>query len=213
MASLATVAPSVNVSRGVASGIRYTDPDRMMLFARGRPLTLARYPNHGDSSVASGFVGLATMSAGYVVPTPNNSSSNNSSRNHRSATLSVDMAVVPNAISYSRAEGANGMTGRPEQWVATGGAPQLAVHGAFRFQWADQMLAVARVDTTNGTFVFEKACVELHYWPPVRGSPYYVVDLLQELDSPGEWWLDRSTGLLYVYVDPPPFVRGCEQCV
>ena len=32
--------------------------------------------------------------------------------------------------------------GRPKRWAATGGAPQLAVHGAWRFEWADQMMEV-----------------------------------------------------------------------
>ena len=31
---------------------------------------------------------------------------------------------------------------------------------------------------------------------------YYAYNLLEELDQPGEWYLDRSTGTLYLY--PPP---------
>ena len=36
--------------------------------------------------------------------------------------------------------------------------------------------------------------------------PYFVQDLLQELDQPGEVWLERSTGMLFIY--PPDSARG-----
>ena len=48
----------------------------------------------------------------------------------------------------------------------------------------------------RSTFVFDQAnCSALRYWPPQTGAPYYVVDLLQEMDAPGEFWLDRASGV------------------
>lgn len=90
MVSLADVAPTVNASLGVVSGIQYRNPDRMMIFARGRPLTLARYPNTDATDTNSLFLGLATMSAGYAAPQSNGSVP----------------PKVPNAISYAGADGA-----------------------------------------------------------------------------------------------------------
>jgi hypothetical protein len=42
----------------------------------------------------------------------------------------------------------------------------------------------------------------------VKGSPYQGLNLLCELDSPGEWYLDRATGLLYFW--PPKPLPGAE---
>ena len=47
-------------------------------------------------------------------------------------------------------QGASGLPKeRPARWAATGGAPQLAVHGAFRYEWADQMLEVVSTNLSN----------------------------------------------------------------
>ena len=42
----------------------------------------------------------------------------------------------------------------------------------------------------------------------VKGSPYQGINLLCELDSPGEWYLDRATGLLYFW--PPAPLKGSQ---
>ena len=41
----------------------------------------------------------------------------------------------------------------------------------------------------------------LYRTPCQKGGPYYVYNLLSELDSPGEWYLDRDSGILYFW--PP----------
>ena len=38
-----------------------------------------------------------------------------------------------------------------------------------------------------------------------QGIQYYAFNLLEEIDMPGEWYLDRSTGILYLY--PPSNLR------
>jgi hypothetical protein len=35
------------------------------------------------------------------------------------------------------------------------------------------------------------------------GAPYYFYNVLEELDTPGEWYLDRESGLLYWYPSMP----------
>ena len=58
-------------------------------------------------------------------------------------------------------------------------------------------------------FVFDEGrCSQVHYWPPQQGAPFYALDLLQELDIPGEWWLDRAAGELFVY--PPAGLTGTD---
>ncbi len=41
----------------------------------------------------------------------------------------------------------------------------------------------------------------------LKGAPYFAVNLLCELDTPGEWYLDRDTGKLYFW-PPSPIEKG-----
>jgi hypothetical protein len=159
---------SVDAGKG-APGMLYRDPDRLQVFARGeRSLTLARWPDEGETPSGSKFHSYASMSAGYLVPT------HKLTAPHR---LRADVTPKPNAISFAGAPGAAGLEpARVKRWLLHGGVPQLAVHGAFRWQWADQMLRVTTIDPKNHTFVFESGCQALRYWPPVKRSPYYVID-------------------------------------
>eukprot|EP01050_Picozoa_sp_SAG11_P023734 SAG11_NODE_4857_length_1745_cov_1.350547_2_plen_390_part_00 len=185
----------LSFGKGLA-GWDYRNTDRLQVFFGPRdaaPLTLARYPNVGDKVQGSEFVSYATGSDGYVLP--RNAPSGEAEGGKQKA----------DAFSFGGAPLAVGMGNRPQHWAATGGAPQLAVHGAWRFEWADQMMSVTHVNLTNESFSFDGARTNLlRYWPPMAGCPYYVLDLLQELDSPGEWWLDRSTGELFVYPPTAP---------
>ncbi|MBD3291524.1 MAG: hypothetical protein GF393_01260, partial [Armatimonadia bacterium] len=44
----------------------------------------------------------------------------------------------------------------------------------------------------------------------LSGAPYFGINLLCELDSPGEWYLDRDSGILYFW---PPSPVGEGRCV
>jgi len=44
-----------------------------------------------------------------------------------------------------------------------------------------------------------------HWYGYRKGARWYAVNLLSELDSPGEWYLERSTGMLYFW--PPASVK------
>jgi len=61
----------------------------------------------------------------------------------------------------------------------------------------------------NGqTFTFEKP---LHYWPVNEGQWYFALNLIEELDAPGEWWFDRTTQTLFVFPPkevPPSVAMG-----
>jgi hypothetical protein len=74
--------------------------------------------------------------------------------------------------------------------------------GYFRFLWADATVKITKVDPAVHTITAAEA---YQYGPPGmdngQGIQYYAFNLLEEIDQPGEWYLDRTTGVLYLY--PP----------
>ena len=74
--------------------------------------------------------------------------------------------------------------------------------GYFRYLWADATIKVARIDPAARTVTTAEA---YQYDEPGmdtgQGIQYYAFNLLEEIDEPGEWYLDRKAGVLYLY--PP----------
>ncbi|NLX13901.1 MAG: right-handed parallel beta-helix repeat-containing protein [Phycisphaerales bacterium] len=81
-------------------------------------------------------------------------------------------------------------------------ATDLWLFGYFHFLWADATIKVDRIDPAARTITTAEP---YHYGG--RGMDtrqpiiYYAFNLIEELDQPGEWYLDRDTGILYLY--PP----------
>ena len=88
---------------------------------------------------------------------------------------------------------------RHERWIE---AEDPWLFGYFRFLWADATIPVSRIDPETRTVTCDPA---YHYGRPGmstgQGIRYYAFNLLEEIDQPGEWYLDRETGILYLY--PP----------
>ncbi|MBU0610038.1 MAG: right-handed parallel beta-helix repeat-containing protein, partial [Armatimonadetes bacterium] len=74
--------------------------------------------------------------------------------------------------------------------------------GYFRYLWADGTIKVSKVDPAMKTLTCNEA---YQYGGPGmhtgQGIQYYAFNLLEEIDQPGEWYLDRTVGVLYLY--PP----------
>jgi len=71
-----------------------------------------------------------------------------------------------------------------------------------RFNWSSNMLPVESFDREGRLFTLrESASYEIR-----PGDRYFLRNLFEELDSPGEWYLDRSTWTLYFW--PPEPVAG-----
>jgi hypothetical protein len=103
----------------------------------------------------------------------------------------------------SRAEGKPSvfeyLDDRHERWTQ---ARDPWLFGYFRYLWADATIRVSRIDTDARTVICDQA---YQYGPPGmdtrQGIRYYAFNLLEEIDQPGEWYLDREAGVLYLY--PP----------
>lgn len=69
------------------------------------------------------------------------------------------------------------------------------IFGYFRYNWADAQFG-AKIDFENGNIITAK---DLSAFGAVSGQRFYFFNLLEEIDRAGEWYLDRETGMLYLY--------------
>jgi len=103
-----------------------------------------------------------------------------------------------------RSEGRDGKRGgkftytgdRPKRWRAAEG---VWLTGYWCHDWSDQTIRIKSIDSGNRTITL--AAPHGYGLGGKAKRRYYAVNLLEELDAPGEWYLDAKRGLLYFY--PP----------
>ena len=88
---------------------------------------------------------------------------------------------------------------RPARW---GQAEELWFHGFWRELWYDQHIKAAAVDTNSRLVTLTVA----PGYGLTNGMPYYAENLLEEITIPGEWYLNRASGILYFW--PPAAPTG-----
>jgi len=81
---------------------------------------------------------------------------------------------------------------RMEKWQT---ADQALMWGRFYWEWATQSVPVDYVVPASG----EIASKVPSAFSVRTGQPWYIYNLLEEIDEPGEYFLDRNTGYLYIY--------------
>jgi len=86
---------------------------------------------------------------------------------------------------------------RPARWQQ---ARDAWVYGYWYWHWADSTLGVASIDAQK----HEITTAQVPGYGVREGQPYYFFNLLEEIDEPGEWYLDRATGTLYWYPPEDP---------
>ena len=91
--------------------------------------------------------------------------------------------------------------GRPERWR---NEPDIMLHGYWFWDWADQRMRAAAIDPEKHRITLESPH---HTFGYRKGMHWYAYNLLPELDSPGEWYLDRTAGVLYFW-PPEPIEDG-----
>ncbi len=68
------------------------------------------------------------------------------------------------------------------------------LYGYWQFDWADESIAVSTIDPAEGTVTLAGP----HCYPVAEGRPFTAENLLEEIDRPGEYYLDRLAGKLYL---------------
>ena len=84
-----------------------------------------------------------------------------------------------------------------DRWQAWSQAPELWVNGLFANYWASNALPAS---ITDGVVTLgEEASYGVN-----PSMPFYVFNLLEELDIPGEFYLERQSGRLYLWPGQTP---------
>ncbi len=90
---------------------------------------------------------------------------------------------------------------RLERWARE---RDIWVHGYWAWEWAEQRQPVDHIEAATRTIAIAPP---YHTYGYRAGQPFYAFNLLCELDMPGEWYLDRESGLLYFW---PPAPLECN---
>lgn len=80
---------------------------------------------------------------------------------------------------------------RPERWKQEA---NVWLYGYWFFDWADSYERVVSIDTQRRELVLDEPYSRYGYR---ADAPFYALNLLCEIDMPGEWHLDSRTGILY----------------
>ena len=91
---------------------------------------------------------------------------------------------------------------RPDRWV---GEQDIWLHGYWFWDWADSYEKIASIDPQQNLITLAKPD---HPYGFLKGQRYYALNVLAELDRPGEWRLDRAHGVLYFW--PPAPIDSAE---
>jgi hypothetical protein len=87
---------------------------------------------------------------------------------------------------------------RPGRWAAE---KDIWLHGFWVWDWADQRIPLHDVDAATNTISLGDATSRSYGLR--TGQWFYAENVLPELDSPGEWYLDRDTSRLYFWPTAP----------
>ena len=90
---------------------------------------------------------------------------------------------------------------RPKRWADE---PDAWVHGYWFWDWSDQRHKVDSIDTAKRIIAVRPP---YHSYGYRVGQWFYAFNILAELDQPGQWYLDRRSGVLYFW-PPADLAKG-----
>ncbi len=90
---------------------------------------------------------------------------------------------------------------RPARWTAE---KDIWLHGYWFWDWSDSYGKVESIDAQRHLISLAPPYHGYGYRP---GQRFYALNVLAELDTPGEWYLDRQEGIIYFW-PPGPVAEG-----
>jgi len=150
------------------------------LYINGQRMTLARYPNAGDPFLEKNRntvipIKRITNAGQEKVELPGNANKKDSASIERGAFVYEDDRV--------------------EKWL---NSSDIWLDGIFCRDWAWSLNKVSKIDTDSKTITLE---YPEKYDLTANHSFFFAANLLEEMDVPGEYFIDREKGELYFY--PP----------
>jgi len=114
------------------------------------------------------------------------------------------LARWPDGDQWSRlssaAEGRFGVPVDADRLARWAAADEPWVHGYWTYDWADSHERVRSVDPSARTLATEPPHGVYGY---KAGQRFYALNLVEELDTPGEYWIDRKAGRLLAWLPGP----------
>jgi beta-N-acetylhexosaminidase len=180
----------------------------MELFINGQPYQLARYPNNDKirfdtSDVVDNGISNTSASASKTTHTDIRTTLTGTSTTHRGTrTTPTDSNTTHTASNTPHPKTNPTHPGsirldknKLAQWTH---AHDMMAAGNFSYAWATDQTRIAAADPATGILTFADA----HPFAITGGkewSQYYIFNLLEELDQPGEYYIDHQKGKLYFY--------------
>lgn len=146
-----------------------SDPRKQMLVVDGEQFSISRYPNATKLALTGKVLDIGKITVGYSDLGPNGTNSS-------STGIEFEMTDL-----------------RPKKWDNSSGSIYLT--GSLYAEWAIDTNRVMEIrDTTikleGGTGLGAKSS---------KSNTYYYFNILEELDVPGEFYVDKNSGILYLY--------------
>ena len=175
------------------TGSKYDDgtgPAESEFFIDGQRMTLARYPN--DSFLKT--VNVIEFGASHEIYSDNEF-------NHRG-----DMTLVPEYYEERNPKAGSFTVDaetqeRMSKWTSY---EDLWLFGYFKWQWSDATTPIKNIDVENSIIELGQTVT----YGLSEKAPYYFFNVYEEMDMPGEYYIDRENGILYVY--PPEGYESAE---
>lgn len=86
---------------------------------------------------------------------------------------------------------------RPKQWSK---ASDVWLYGYWKFDWADESILMDSVNAETGEITLTKP----HSYGVEKGAEFFAENLLEELDQPGEYFLDRENKTIDLILNGEP---------
>ena len=165
-------------------------PQAMELFYNGKLMRLARWPN-------SGYVRYGAVTEAGSAP------------RYRGATVAPGgRPIDPNDPRWQKL--LNDTWDRPGRFLYLGDRPERWVHaeeawlfGYWNYRWASETIRIDSIDVQKK----EITLAAPHYYGLRDSGEIYAFNMLEEIDEPGEYYINRETGKLY-FLPPTPIEEG-----
>jgi len=102
------------------------------------------------------------------------------------------------------AGGFNYEGGRPNRWKDTN---DIWVHGYWAYDWANSYEHIESIDIEKHLIKTSPPYGNYGFRVGGAGGRFYFLNILEELDEAGEWYMDRKSGILYFW-PPAPLEQG-----